>query len=288
VLLALPLTWAVGADAYLGLLELGALSMAVESVTPLDVVQFRPTALVGTPTDALRLAQPRDDLSQVHTVVVTGEPGGSLDVTRRAIETRWGAYCLDVYALTELGPVGWGCRRRGDGIHLDDCSLQLTVVDPDSDHPVDPGSLGELMVTTPSNWGTPLKQFRTGDLMRVSHGECACGRAAAWAVGGIHGRVTDRIVVRERVLLPTMIEQVVRRHPAVVDFHLRVYRQRFAVQLEATDVIGSEGDRARVAAEVTEDLRRSLGLRLHCDVLRASEFPGSQDAGRRARRLSRQ
>jgi phenylacetate-CoA ligase len=288
VLLCLPLTWAVGADAYLGLLELGALMMAADPVSPRDLVQFGPTVLVTTPTDALRLVPRADDGSQVQVLVVTGEPGGSLDVTRRTIEHRWGAYCLDIYAMTELGPVGWGCRERGDGIHLDDTVLSLEVFDPDSERPIAPDELGELVVTTPSDWASPLRKFRTGDLMRVSSGVCACGRTAAWAERGVQGRVTDRMRVRGHVLLPSQIEQVVRRHPAVVDFHVRTYREEVAVQLEATEVIASEGDRARVAAEVAEDLRRSLGIRLQCDVLPATEVATGQDAGRRAQRLTRQ
>jgi phenylacetate-CoA ligase len=278
----------VGADAYLGLLELGALTMAADPVAPGDVEQFGPTVLVSTPTNCLRLVRQGDDSSDVRMVVVTGEPGGSLEVTRRRIEQRWGAYCLDIYALTELGPVGWGCRQRSDGIHLDDSVLTFEVVDPDSERPIAPDELGELVVTTPSDWASPLRNFRTGDLVRVSTGECMCGRAAVWADGGVQGRVADRLRVRNRVLLPGMIEQVIRRHPAVVDFHVRVYGKQIAVQLEATEVIASEGDRARVAAEVAEDLRRSLGVRLQCDVLPAGEVASGQDAGGRARRLSRQ
>ena len=52
--------------------------------------------------------------------------------------------------------------------------------------------------------------------------------------------------------------------------------------------IASEGDRARVAAEVSEDLKRSLGLRLQCDVVPPGAAASDQDAGLRARRLSRQ
>ena len=51
--------------------------------------------------------------------------------------------------------------------------------------------------------------------------------------------------------------------------------------------IASEGDRARVAAEVSEDLKRSPGVRLQCDVVPPGSL-GDQDAGRRARRLIRQ
>ena len=213
----------------------------------------------------------------------------SLDVTRRTIEASWGARCLDVYALTELGAVGWGCPMRGDGIHLEDTSLHLRIelVDPETDKPAASGEVGELVASTPNDWGTLLERFHTGDLLRLEPGACQCGRSSAWAKGGVLGRVADRISVRGHVLLPSMIAQVVRRHLAVADFRLRTYARNgdyeIAVELHTTDGIASESDRSRVAAEVSEDLRRSLGLRLQCDVV-----PPVQFDGRRARRLSRQ
>src|SRR5262249_13879317 len=138
----------------------------------------------------------------VRLVVVTGEPGGSLPVTRRIVEGRWGARCLDVYALTEFGVIGWGGGERGDGLHLDDSQLSLQVIDADGDDDVNPGELGELVVTTPTTWGTPLANFHTGDLVRLAPEGCVCG-GGAWAVGGVAGRVSERMLVRGTVLLPS-------------------------------------------------------------------------------------
>jgi len=287
VLLALPLASATGGDAYNGLLELGTLTLPAEIPTQGDVADFAPTVLVSTPADAVRLAERGSDAGEVRLVVVSGGPGGSLEVTRHTIEDRWGARCLDVYALTELGAIGWGCGMRGDGIHLEDTTLHLAVIDPETNLPVRDGFVGELLVTTPDDWGTPLERLHTGDLVRLKQGACQCGRSASWAEGGVLGRVAERVSVRGHVLLPSMIEQVVRRHPAVVDFRLRTYPRNadyeVAVELQTTDAIATESDSSRVAAEVSEDLRRSLGLRLQCDVV-----PPAQFNGRRARRLSRQ
>jgi phenylacetate-CoA ligase len=279
--------WAIGADAYLGLLNLGALTMNLEQPTPQDVAQFEPTVLMSTPGAALSLAQQGSDIGSVRLVVVTGAPGGSLEVTRHSIEDRWGALCLDVYAVTELGVVGWGCVTRRDGIHLDDATFGISLVDPDTGQPMETEEVGELVVTTPDDWGTPLVNFHTGDLVRMKPGACGCGRGGTWADGGVLGRVAERLSVRGHMLLPSSIEQVVRRHPAVVDFRLRTYPRdgdyEVAIQLHTTDAIATESDSSRVAAEVSEDLRRTLGLRLQCDVA-----PRTQVDGRRARRLSRQ
>lgn len=297
-MLALPQTWAIGADALLALSETDALALATGALSLAELREFAPTVVIATPSDTLRLAHDAGhdgvDLSEspLRLVVLTGEPGGSLSTTRRVIEAGWSARCLDVYALTELGVIGWSCDQHPGGIHLDDRELVFTACLPDTDRPAPPGEVAELLVTTPADWSTPLANFRTGDLLRLEHTDGSCGRSAPWAAGGVLGRARECVRMRGHDLLPSTIEQIVRRHPAVLDFRMRVYAHRgdceVAVELEASETIASEGDRARVAAEVAEDVKRSIGLRLHCDVLPAGSFSHDYDAGRRARRLRRQ
>src|SRR4029077_13846286 len=120
-----------------------------------------------------------------------------------------------------------------------------------------------------------LSGLRTGDVVRLGREACGCGRTDVRAEGGILGRLSERMLVGGVELLPSGIEEVVRRHPAVADYHVVVYAVRGAsdvsVQIETDSAIASEGDQARVAAEVSEDLKRSLGLRLECEVV----VPGS-------------
>jgi phenylacetate-CoA ligase len=295
VLLALPLVWATADDAYAALLEIGSLTLATERASVTDVIEFEPTVLMSTLTDASRLAyaaaQERIDVADgpLRLAVVTAEPGASLEVTRRFVEDRWGAACLDVYTLTEVGVIGWGCEQRRDGIHLDDRVLDLEVVGAESDRPVSSGDLAELVISTPGDWDTPLQRLRTGDLVRLHPDACACGRGSAWVEGGVLGRVNELLPVRGQMLLPSSIDQVARRHPAVVDFALRTYSvpggYELTVQLEPTEALSSESDLSRVAAEVAEDLRRTFGIRLHCEVLPPGAITSTHPPGRRARRL---
>jgi phenylacetate-CoA ligase len=298
VLCTLPAFWAVGWDCLLATFDFGALVMAADGVSVKDVVQFAPTVLVGTPTDTLRLAWAASGraavdhlvIPAVRLVVLTGEPGGSIGGTTRRIEEALGAQCLDVYALTESGVVGWGCAVGGS-IHLNDNDFAFIAIEPDTQQSVADGEPGELVVSTLTRRSVPLVRYRTGDVVQLTHAPCDCGRSSVRANGGVLGRVTERMMVRGISILPSTLEHVIRRHPAVAEYHLLVYQvhgeYEVGVQLEPDEAIASEGDRARVAAEVSEDLRRSLGLRLSCDVVP----PGSltdQDRGRRARRLSRQ
>ncbi len=297
ILHALPSGSAVDQDCWLAALELGALSIGTQDLKLEDVGNFEPTVLVCTPTDALGLAhaaaEQRTELADgpLALVIVTGEPGGSISPTRRRIEDQFGARCLDVYQLIEAGVVGWGCTGTAGGIHLNAVEFEIELVEPDGGRAVDDGQLGELVITSRSARGTPLVRYRTGDLVALSRDTCGCGSTSARAEGGIRGRLSERLRVRGVDLLPTSFELVVRRHPAVVDYRVKVYQVRgeceVGVQLELNGAVASEGDLARVTSEVGEDLRRSLGLRLQVEAAP----PGSlndQDAGRRARRLSRQ
>lgn len=285
---------AIMLDAYTALLEIGSLVSLSDAANLDELIEFAPTVLIGTLTDTLGLAETaalqRIDLMEgpLQVAVITAEPGASLEVTRRTVEDRWGAACLDVYALTELGVIGWGCSERRDGMHLDD-QLALDALRPESDEPAPDAEPGELVLTTPDDWGTPLHGFRTGDLVRLRPGVCRCGMGAAWIEGGVLGRVDEQLPVRGTVIVPSTIEQVVRRHPAVVDFAVRAYSDhQVSVYLETTPAISTEGDQSRVAAEVAEDLRRTLGFRLLCEVVAPGTLSSTRLPGIRARRLIRQ
>src|SRR5438093_309089 len=87
------------------------------------IEELRPTVFLCTPTYALRLAdvaaQMGVDLaaSSIRVTIHAGEAGASIPATREAIETAFGATCVDHSGMTELGPTGFSCTQR-DGLHL--------------------------------------------------------------------------------------------------------------------------------------------------------------------------
>jgi len=292
ILHALPSGSAVARDCWSAALELGAVSTSTPRPSIDDLLVMAPTVLVSTPTDALRLGRTaaQADTSLV-LVIVTGEAGGSIGSTRRRIEDQFGARCIDVYQLVEAGIVGWSCGVAEGGVHLAEDEYTIESIEPHTDQPVDAGRLGELVITTRTPRETPLVRYRTGDLVQLSHGGCTCGNPWVRAEGGVRGRLSERRLVRGIELLPSTIEHIVRRHPAVVEYRLLVYEVRgeceLSVQLELDAAIAGEDNIARASAEVSADLRRSLGLRLPCEVVPPASL-NDQDEGRRARRFSRQ
>jgi phenylacetate-CoA ligase len=255
---------------------------ATDALPALSLLDDGPaTVLLCTPSHALRL----EASQELRLVVLGGEPGGNIPSTRRRIEDRLGARCADVYVSIEHGAIGWECAERRGGMHLNEGAFIVETLEV----PGAPAGSAELVLTSLGRWGMPGLRYRTGDLVRLTRDACACGRGYVWADGGVLGRLDDLLEIRGVAILPSIVEHVVRRHPAVADYRLRVYDVRgaceMAVNVEADAAIATEGDQARVAAEVAEDLRRSLGVRLHCEAVPTGSLSRPMDD--RPRRIDR-
>src|SRR5205807_4036407 len=94
------------------------------------------TAICCTPTYALHLAEvaaeEKIDLSaaKVRTIIVAGEPGGSIPATRSLIEKLWPiARVVDHHGMTEIGPVSYECPERRGVLHIMELGYLPEVID---------------------------------------------------------------------------------------------------------------------------------------------------------------
>ena len=185
-----------------------------------------------TPTYALRMAEvaaeENIDLtrSKVRSLIVAGEPGGSIPAIRSKIEAAWAARVHDHSGMTEMGAVSFECLPNPGGLHVTESQFIAEVIDPDTLQPrAEAGaSEGELVLTNLGRWGSPLIRYRTGDLVRLVRPDrpCPCGRWFARLEGGILGRIDDMFIVRGNNVFPTAVEAVIRRFPEVAEFRLTV------------------------------------------------------------------
>ena len=80
--------------------------------------------LCCTPTYALRLAEVGEALGgnvadlAVRTIVVCGEPGGSIPEVRERIVEAWGAQVVDHHGMTEIGPVTVSHEQNSDWLRI--------------------------------------------------------------------------------------------------------------------------------------------------------------------------
>ena len=137
--------------------------------------------LCCTPSYAIRLAEVAAagnmDLrsSPVRSIIVAGEPGGSIPATRRRLEQLWpGARVFDHHGMTETGPISHQCPAQAGVLHVIESAYLPEVVDP-AGNPVPAGEMGELVVTTLDRLASPLLRYRTGDLVRAAAASCSGG-----------------------------------------------------------------------------------------------------------------
>ncbi|HVF10991.1 MAG TPA: AMP-binding protein, partial [Abditibacteriaceae bacterium] len=240
------------------------------------------TVLCCTPTYAIRLAevaaQEKIDLTQakIKTIIVAGEPGGSIPATRARIESLWpGARVFDHYGMTEIGPVSFECPLRQGVLHIIESAYYPEVIDPQTRQPVSPGETGELVLTNLGRLGSPLLRYRTGDnVKRAASLPCLCGRYDLALEGGILGRTDDMVVVRGVNVYPGAVEDVVRAFSEVVEYRVEIRTAETLSELKIhIEPSPTCQDAARLARQLESALRVAFALRVPVTVAPAGSLP---------------
>ncbi|HEY9391632.1 MAG TPA: AMP-binding protein [Mycobacteriales bacterium] len=248
-----------------------------------QIVDFGATVVASTPTYALRLAQEAErhgiDLpgSAVHTVVLSGEPAGSIPETKALIEKLWGAKAYDTAGMTEISTIFmYECDHQPGGAHIIEDHVIEEVVDPATGEPVDYGEMGERVVTSFGRSMIPLLRYRTADLVRkVPASTCGCGRTFDIYAGGVLGRADDMKLVRGTNVYARAIEGIVRGFPAVEEFQIRISREgirdEITVRVEAAV---SEQEWTTMAGQLGQELAAAHeGLRFGVERAEAGTLP---------------
>lgn len=238
---------------------------AMSSAARLDfMMENRATAVACTPTYALHLAEVARnegvDLksSAVESIIVAGEPGGSIPEVRSLLEDAWGARVYDHTGMTELGPLGFECTENPGGMHVMEPEFIAEVLDPETGEPKAPGERGELVVTNLGRVGSPLIRYRTGDFVVIDSEPCPCGRKSLRLRGGILGRVDSMVFIRGNNLYPAALESVIRRFPEITEYRAEVSSESgmavLTLTVETANEMRSNWDSlaARIASEVKE------------------------------------
>jgi phenylacetate-CoA ligase len=220
-----------------GLEKLGALTVpGGAQTTPQRVKQimdFGATVVASTPTYALRLAQEAESMgidlrnSPVHTVILSGEPAGSIPATKAIIEELWGAKAFDTAGMTEVSTIFmFEPADQPGGCHIIEDHFIEQVIDPDTGREVGYGERGERVCTSFGRSTTPLLRYRTADMVvKVPANRGASGRTWDIYEGGIIGRVDDMKLVRGTNVYPEAVEAIVRGFDGIEEFQIRIERR---------------------------------------------------------------
>ena len=240
------------------------------------IIDNEASVLCCTPTYAIRLGETasfKTGESPVRTIIVAGEPGGSIAGVRHRIEELWpGARVFDHHGMTEIGPVTFECPARSGVLHIIEHGYYSEIVDPQNGAPVATGETGELVLTNLGRTASPLVRYRTGDLVRRCATEgCECGRSDMALEGGILGRLDDMIIVRGVNVFPGAVEEIVRRFPEVTEYQVEIDARDALPQMCLHIETSSNAD--AVAKSIEDALRAALTLRVPVNVAPENSLP---------------
>jgi phenylacetate-CoA ligase len=209
---------------------------------------------------------------------------------RRQIEGQMGIDAVNIYGLSEvIGPgVSNECVEAKSGSHLFEDHFLAEVVDPQTGASVEPGQVGELVLTTLTKEAIPVIRYRTGDLTSLNPEPCRCGRTMV-RMGPVVGRTDDMLIIRGVNVYPSQVEGallgladlsphyqiVVRRERILDELEVRVeVTEAFA--RDAGDLAESNPRVAALAERCQRAVRSALGLTARVTLSAPGSLPRSE------------
>ncbi len=253
------------------------------------MVRARSTVLCSTPTYALHLVETARQIGldpaalALRTVIVAGEPGGSVAAVRNAIRAGLGGEVFDHHGMTEVGPVSFQCPARAGTLRILESSYLAEVIDPRSGEIAPEGAEGELVLTTLGRASCPLLRYRTGDLVRpVFVDEDGGGDGPHLAlVGGVLGRTDDVVIVRGVNVYPSAVDEIVRSIDGIAEYRVVVGTRHAMTELTLEVEPDGTTEPAQVRAALEERLQRILSLRIPVVLAAANALPRFELKARR-------
>lgn len=234
----------------------------------------------------------------VRTLLVGGEPGGSLPGTRHLIEQGWGATVVDAGSTSEMYPfqTSVGCTA-GTGTHLITDEVHVEVVAPDDPHTAVPvGGRGAVVYTHLWRESQPMIRFAPGDETYLADDPCPCGRTYPRMPEGVLGRLDDMLVVRGANVFPSAVETALRSVDGLgPEFRIRVARpaalDEIMVQAEVSAPTATALDgmpaadavaaRRELAGRAEQALRRAVAITVPVTLLEPGTLPETTFKARR-------
>jgi phenylacetate-CoA ligase len=173
---------------------------------------YKTTALVSTPSYALRLARYMEGqgINPKSLSLKLGLFGGEPcpESMRKEIEERLFINVTDNYGVSEvMGPgVSAECEAK-NGLHLYEDHFIPEIIDPQTLQILPAGAEGELVLTTLSKEAFPVIRYRTRDITSLDYSPCPCGRTLV-RMKKVLGRSDNIIVIKGIKVFPSQVEAI--------------------------------------------------------------------------------
>lgn len=267
--------WTAGAGFQLGCEQFGALTIPVGAgnleIHLQMLTDLGSTCLCSTASMALLMGEEVQrhglaDKLKLRTVIFGAE--GHNAKMRRTFERSLGlAQSFDIGGMTEMyGPGSALECQAHNGLHYWADLFILEILDPVTLEPVQPGEIGEMVVTSLRKEASPIIRYRTRDLSRLLPGVCPCGCSMP-RHDHILGRSDDMIVFRGVNVYPGQLAEVLHDFPELgSEYHIRLCREngRDHMRLQVERAPGASSD-------MDEAISRQVARSLHSQVLISAE-----------------
>ena len=219
---------------FLGVRQLGASIVRVGAGIPelqWDSIRlYEPTYLIAVPSFLLKMIAYAEkngidyEASSVKGVVCIGESLRNQDfsntlLTEKIAEKWKGIKLYSTYASTEMSTTFTECEYQQGGHHHPE--LIITEVLDDVGNRVGENESGELTITTLGVEAMPLVRFRTGDIVTMHTGTCACGRNTA-RVSPVLGRKQQMIKYKGTTLYPPVLMDLLTNFEEIENYIIEI------------------------------------------------------------------
>ncbi|MEW4489578.1 AMP-binding protein [Thalassoglobus sp. JC818] len=286
--------------AFEGAQRLGNLSLTMGGMTSEArlnmILELEATVICCTPTYALRLTEVAEarqlpiSESSVRLIVVAGEPGGAIPAIRNRISSAWNARVIDHWGMTDIGSLGIEPIDRPGQLVILESECIAEILDPETLNPVEPGELGELILTNLGRTGQPVIRYRTGDLVKQCKEVPESGCQFLSLDGGILGRADDMVTIRGNNVFPSSLDAILREIPGVAEYMIRVVTHRsmphMKVEIEPVVEQADEGSVRKLTTLVQQRIKDRLNFQAEVVPVGVNELPRFELKGRRFHRES--
>lgn len=234
LMLTLDRQFMAGIAYYSGIRKIGAgiirLGPGVPALQWETIKRLKPTAIVAVPSFILKLINFAKEnnidinASSVKKAICIGEnirnTDFSLNMLGKKITEAWDIHLYSTYASTEMQTAFTECSE-GAGGH---CQPDLVIVEvlDENDKQVEPGTPGEVTITTLGVEGMPLLRYKTGDICMYFDEPCACGRTTL-RLSPLMGRKKQMIKFKGTTLYPPALFDLLAEREEIMDFVVEVY-----------------------------------------------------------------
>ncbi|MBL8588833.1 MAG: AMP-binding protein [Methylobacteriaceae bacterium] len=242
----------------------------------LDAIEhLHPDFYCGTP-DFLKILLDKGresgrDVGSIRRALVSG---AALPPSLRAeLESR-GVGVMQAYATADCGVIAYETRdaaeRLAPGMMVNE-GLIVEIVRPGTGDPVEPGEVGEVVVTR-LNADYPLLRFATGDMTKALPGPSPCGRTNMRIAGWL-GRADQTAKVKGMFVHPSQVAEIGKRHPELGRLRLIVTRanEQDQMRLKAEMRNGAASD--ALTQRIEQTLQSVTKLRGAVELVAAGALP---------------